>query len=314
MTTPASDFDSPWKEALEEYLKEFFALLLPHIHDDIDWSRPYAFLDKELQQAVREAETGRRVVDKLVQVWLRSGAGIWVLIHIEVQSQQESGFAERMFVYFYRLYDRFKRQVVSIAVLADERARWRPRQFKLALWGCSNQFTFPIVKLLDYRKRQQELEASANPFSIVVLAHLAAQRTRRNMRQRQQTKLRLTRLLYERGYNRERIQSLFRFIDWLLALPQEREAEFWHDVQAYEEEQRMPYVTSVERMGIERGRAEGLREGLRKAIRSILQGRFGPLTSEQEMQIAVADTAALERMIVRLSTANEAKDVLEEND
>jgi len=92
LNTPAIDFDSPWKEALEEYREDFFALFFPQAHAEIDWTRPYAFLHKELQQVVRDADLGRQIVDKLVRVWLLTGADVWVLAHIEVQSQQETLF------------------------------------------------------------------------------------------------------------------------------------------------------------------------------------------------------------------------------
>jgi hypothetical protein len=55
---------------------------------DIDWSRQPVFLDKELQQVVRGAATGRRYVDKLVKVWRLGGEETWVLIHIEVQGRE----------------------------------------------------------------------------------------------------------------------------------------------------------------------------------------------------------------------------------
>ena len=67
-TNPPSDHDSPWKEALEGWFPEFLALLFPAVHTGIDWSRGHRFLDKELQQIVRDAETGRRYADKLVGV------------------------------------------------------------------------------------------------------------------------------------------------------------------------------------------------------------------------------------------------------
>jgi hypothetical protein len=40
------------------------------------------------------------------------------------------------------------------------------------LFGSRVSFTFPIVKLLDYRARWQDLERSTNPFATVVMAHL----------------------------------------------------------------------------------------------------------------------------------------------
>jgi len=253
----------------------------------------------------RAAELGRRVADKLVRVWRRDGGEAWVLVHAEVQNQEEADFARRMFIYNYRLYDRHERQVVSLAVLGDERAGWRPAEYATALWGCGTRFTYPVVKLADYRARRDELEASDNPFATVVLAHLAAQDTRGNAARRQQVKLALTRRLYERGYRRERVLSLFRFIDWLLELPGEEETAFWREIQAYEEERHMPYVTSVERMGVARGRQEGRQEGrdegIREALRRVVRARFQTVPEALEQRIAEADRAALDRMLDRAS-------------
>jgi len=92
------DYDSPWKEALESYFPEFMALLFPAIHGEVDWSRRYEFLDKELQQIVRDAALGRRYADKLAKVWTVEGRETWVLIHVEVQGQPEPDFDERMYI------------------------------------------------------------------------------------------------------------------------------------------------------------------------------------------------------------------------
>ncbi|NET56118.1 MAG: hypothetical protein F6K47_08070 [Symploca sp. SIO2E6] len=97
--TPTSEYDSPWKEALESYFPEFMAFFFHKIHTQIDWQRQWEFLDKELQQVVRDAEVGRRFVDKLVKVWRRNGQQTWVLLHVEVQGSKESVFPNRMYVY-----------------------------------------------------------------------------------------------------------------------------------------------------------------------------------------------------------------------
>jgi hypothetical protein len=94
---PAPDeYDSPWKEALERYFPPFMEFFFPQAYQEIDWSRGYEFLDKELQRVVRSAAVGRRYVDKLARVWRRSGAEAWVLVHIEVQGHAEAGFPERL--------------------------------------------------------------------------------------------------------------------------------------------------------------------------------------------------------------------------
>jgi len=42
------DYDSPWKEILEWYFPDFMAFFFPHAAAQIDWSRGYETLDKEL--------------------------------------------------------------------------------------------------------------------------------------------------------------------------------------------------------------------------------------------------------------------------
>lgn len=116
-----ADYDSAWKEALERFFEQFVAFFFPQAHAGIDWSKGYEFLDKELRQVVRDrdAELGRRLADKLVKVWSKDGEEAWVLVHIEVQEAAERAFAKRMYIYNYRIFDRYDRKVASLAVLAD---------------------------------------------------------------------------------------------------------------------------------------------------------------------------------------------------
>jgi hypothetical protein len=77
---------------------------------------------------------------------------------------------------------------------------------------------------------------------------------RKNAQARKEWKFRLTRRLYEQGYDRQDILNLFRFIDWLMELPDALKQEFRSELAQYEQERQMPYVTSIEQMGIEQGR------------------------------------------------------------
>lgn len=263
MSQPQTEFDSPWKDVIERYFQDFIQFFLPQAHGEIDWTRDYEFLDKELQQVVRDAELGLRLVDKLVKIYRTGGEEAWVLVHIEIQGQPESGFAERMYVYNYRIYDRYKRSVASIAVLGDERSSWRPDQFGYELWGSEVLFRFPVVKLLDYKQQWSAIDASSNPFATVVMAHLKAQETRQKRSERFEWKLAITRRLYELGYGREDVINLFGFIDWVMSLPASLEQEFRLELQQLEAERRMPYITSVERSGIRQGLLEGISLGLK---------------------------------------------------
>lgn len=173
-----------------------------------------------------------------------------------------------MYVYNYRIYDRYQRSVASLAVLGDERSSFRPNQFESELWGCEVFFRFPVVKLIDYQQQWSALEVSSNPFATVVMVHLKAQATRQDRQQRFEWKLAITRGLYEKGYGREDVINLFGFIDWVMSLPAELEQECRQEIQQFEAERRMPYITSVERSGI--------RQGLLKGIELGLKLKFGP--------------------------------------
>jgi hypothetical protein len=257
-----SEFDSPWKEALDLYFELFLLFFFPFAHAEIDWSHDYEALDKELQQIVPEGELGERVVHKLVKVWLKDGSERWVLVHIEVQSQEEGRFPRRMFVYHYRLFDRYDREVVSLAILGDDRPNWRPNHFGYGRWGCRMDFAFPIVKLLDYQAQEASLESDPNPFATVVLAHLKAIETRQDPVNRHDWKLRIARGLLDRGLKAEDVRQLLRFLDWMMDLPLGMEEQFREEVRQYEEEKQMPFITSFERYGIRQGLLEGIELGL----------------------------------------------------
>jgi hypothetical protein len=158
------EVDSPWKDLIELYLEAFVQFFIPPLHAQIDWSQGYEFLEKELSKVVRDAVTRCRRVDKLVKVWLTHQEEMLLYIHIEIQGQVEVDFAQRMFIYHYRLYDRYGARVMSLAILSDQQASWRPQSYHYDQFGCRLTFQFPIIKLLDYQEQWAQLEQSSTPF------------------------------------------------------------------------------------------------------------------------------------------------------
>jgi len=169
-----NDSDTPWKDLLEKFFEPFLAFFFPHIHKDIQWKIPPEFLDKEFQKIVRDAALGRRFADKLVKVHRKNGDETWIYIHVEVQGKEEKVFSERMMVYHYRIFDTYRKPVVSLAVLADGNKEWRPREYVNSLWNCSFSLEFPVVKLLDFDESALLPRIKSNPFALVVLAHQKA--------------------------------------------------------------------------------------------------------------------------------------------
>lgn len=178
-----------------------------------------------------------------------------------------------MFIYSLRIFDFFHQPATSLAILCDEQQTWRPTEYIVQTPGSRHHFEFTSVKLLDYRDRWDSLETSENPFALVVMAHLKTQETRRQSEQRKVWKLNLVRRLYEFGYSRADVLNLFKFIDWIMILPEGLKQSFWEELQAFEQERRMPYITSVEQIGFERGqqlgKQAGREEGREEARRSL---------------------------------------------
>jgi hypothetical protein len=287
-----ADFDSPWKDVLDLLFEQAMELFFPEAHAQIDWARGYEFLDKELQKITADAALGRRTVDKLVKVWLKTGQEMWVLIHIEVQGERETGFETRVYVYNFRSFDRFNVPVATFVILTDEEKNWRPGEYRRDLLGTEVRMKFPAAKLLDFADRWDELEQSNNPFAVVVQAHLTALRTRDNAQDRLQAKWQLTRRLYERGFDKRVIVGLYLFLDWVLTLPEALGVKYKRQLSEYEEEKKMRYVSSIERMGIE----QGIQEGSAGIILRLLQQRFGALDEAVQTHIRALPLRKIEAL------------------
>jgi predicted transposase YdaD len=83
-----------------------------------------------------------------------------------------------------------------------------------------------------------------------------------------------------------------------MSLPKNLEQEFWREIRQWEEETRMPYITSVERLGIEQGMQRGIEQGMQREganlVLRLLNRRLGQVTSSVEKQIRQLSVEQLE--------------------
>ena len=303
MTTnePNANYDEPWKEALGEYFEDFLQFFFPQVHNLIDLSKPPKSLDKELQQITASSDSTLRFADKLFQVWQKNNQETWILIHIEVQSQEESDFSKRMYIYNYRAFDLYEKPVVSLAVLGDERKNWRPSAYGYALGGCEVSLKFPIAKLVDYEAQWQDLETSTNPFAVIVMAHLKTKATTGKPEEREQSKWNIVRGLYDRGFERAEIIKLFQVIDRMMTLPQELKRSFNERVARYEEERTMPLLRNMELEGIEKGTKQNARE----SVITVLRLRLGEVpTVLTDALNNIDDLSLLKQLLEKAVTTN----------
>lgn len=254
-----SDADTAWKEILESYFKDCLDYCLPKLSELINWQRSWTSLDKELQAVTKDTETGKRLLDKLFKVYLKDGREQWILIHVEVQGKPEEKFAQRMFIYGYRIFDKYQQPVVSCAILTDDNKKWCPNRFEIGLAGSYLSSEFLVIKLINYQNKQDELERSNNPFASAILCQLAAVEMKSKPdEQRKQVKFALTRRLYDKGFTKHQVYNLYKFIDWLIGLPKPLELEYKNKVYELEESKKMAYVSFIEKLGMERGKLEGM--------------------------------------------------------
>ena len=165
-----------------------------------------------------------------------------------------------------------------------------------------------MAKLIDYAVSQEQLQASPNPFALVTAAHLYTQKTKHDYAARYDAKIALIRLLYRQGWGRQRILEMFAVLDWMMRLPKVLEQKLWQDIDQIEGETKMRYVTSIERLAIERGVQQGIEKGIEKGEAKVLgrqlTKRFGALSAETTQRLQNATSEQLEMWAERILDAS----------
>ena len=105
-------------------------------------------------------------------------------------------------------------------------------------------------------------------------------------------------MLLESGLSRQDIRQLFRFIDWIMVLPEELAISFKTEIKSYEEARKMRYVTSIERLAKQEGIEEGLQEGR----------QLGVIQSSQDSVIEVLETRFGQVPITIINAVNNIND------
>ena len=124
----------------------------------------------------------------------------------------------------------------------------------------------------------------------------------------------MTKGLYAKGYQRQDIINLFQFIDWVMNLPEPLEIQFWQELYQLEEERQMPYITSVERIGFNKGKREGKQEGKQEGeanlVLRLLNRRMGQVSTDLQGVIRQLSIGKLEDLGEALLDFNHEADLV----
>jgi hypothetical protein len=115
--------------------------------------------------------------------------------------------------------------------------------------------------------------------------------------------------LYDRGLSRDDVLQLFCIIDWMMELPEARGQLFIQEAEQIEQEKHMPYVTSIERHGEQRGRTDMLLRALERRFQVVvpeqlatrIRGTTEVTTLEKWLDLAYA-AATFEEFQQRIQT------------
>jgi hypothetical protein len=276
------DKDILWKGLLEWVFDDLLRFVFPNADTLFDMEKGFGFLDKELAELYPEPEkkSDTRVVDKLVKVFRKGGAEEWVLIHIEAQGETKSEdrpfFSERMFRYFYRCLDKYRRPIAAIALFTGPDARQMPGKYEYAFLDTRLHYQYNTLCILDYP--DTELEQSDNPFAWVVLAAKKALLQGKGLDNKLlKGKLFIFRKLYEKGvFASQKLQAILTFLNNYVRFEDpEYNRKFRDEIDKItDKKDTMDIFEQVAEWrreeGIEEGLKKGLKEGLEKAVKVLL--------------------------------------------
>ena len=275
VTVPAPiDHDRLFKELLETFFAEFVELFFPEVYQAIDLTH-LNFYQQEIFTDVTVGE--KHVVDLLAETRLKGEEGL-ILIHVENQAYVQKDFAERMFVYFARLYQKFRCPILPIAVFSYGAIREEPDSFQLG---------FPFLDVLRFRFYKLELTKrnwrdyiqGENPVAAALLSKMGYR-----AEEKVQVKMEFMRMLARMQLDPARMTLLMGFFETYLRLNEAEEDEFQAKMEKLELEE-VSKLMEITTSWHEKGRAEGRIEGQIEIMMWLAKKRFGEVPSDLEREI-----------------------------
>lgn len=268
--------DTLWKSILEDMIVYFLRFFYEEADQIFDLTKKVEFLDKEMSQISREEELeSPKFVDKLVKVFTKEGEEKWILAHIEVQGYSDPTFEERLFIYHYRIFDRYRKRIATMVILSDESKTYHPTRYYSEFLDTKSIFQFKTYKVLD--QNEAELNSSKNPFAFVILTVLLALKKKEKKRKKEdeedivQLKIELARNLLGRKFSKPVIRGLYQFIrNYVVFDKNENNRKFDMIIDSITEKHKTMGIVEVIRerekkaihdAGIEKGIEKGMKKG-----------------------------------------------------
>ncbi|MDD2443041.1 MAG: Rpn family recombination-promoting nuclease/putative transposase [Desulfotomaculaceae bacterium] len=289
MTANQIDHDRLFKELLETFFVEFMELFFPEAAPAIDLMH-IKFLQQEIFTDVTIGE--KRKVDILVETRLKGEPGL-ILIHVEPQAYEQKKFNERMFIYFSRLYEKYRRKVLPIAVFSYDRVRDEPDRFELG-FSFLEVLNFQFYKLELKKLNWREYIHTDNPVAAALLSKMGFK-----PEERVKVKLEFMRMLVRMRLDPARMELLTGFFETYLNLNSEEKEQYNRELGKLDSEE-AGVIMQITTSWHAEGRAEGRVERTGEIICKYLARKFGE------------KSAGLQQKVVQITELEKLDDILEE--
>lgn len=253
--------DLLWKAVLEDLFDDFLLFFYPGARELFDLDKGFEYLDKELEQLFPPGEDNYapRYVDKLVKVFTLAGSEAWILVHVEVQGYADPDFAERMFLYYCRILDKYKKPITAFAIYADSNKNFHPKHYLQDFLGTKVCYEFNTCKIIDLDGT--ELEASNNPFAMALLsAKLSLSRPGIKDQQLFNLAYDLARRLLRKEMPKEKIRNVMNFLRYYLRFENPEMIAKFEDQLAILTERGT--TMGIEEFLLDQARKEGIEKGV----------------------------------------------------
>jgi len=262
--------DTLWKSILEEIFDDFLFFFFPDADKLFDLTKGFEYLDKELEQLFppEQNEYATRYVDKLVKVFTLTGSEQWILIHIEVQGYNDKHFAQRMFTYFYRIFDKYNKPITAFAIFTEENKQFNPNVFEQEFLGTRLRYEFNIYKVID--QSEEELSQSNNPFAQVILTVLAAIKSK-GLEEEEvfNIKIELTRRLLSKNIPKNKIRAIMNFLRYYIHFENpEMNLKFDKEIDEITQNKK---TMGIEEFLLDRAEKKGIEKGRIEVVKSLLK-------------------------------------------
>ncbi|KFZ42239.1 transposase [Anoxybacillus flavithermus] len=272
------DHDRLFKELIQTFFEEFIILFFPTMHEHIDFQH-VSFLSEELFTDVTAGEKYR--VDLLVETKLK-GEDSLIIVHIENQSYVQPSFPERMFIYFSRLFEKYRKHIVPIAVFSYDTIRDEPSTFTLQFpFGHVLNFHFFTVELR--KQNWRNYIRNDNPIAAALLSKMGYTES-----ERVELKKQFLRMLVRMELDEAKQRLLFGFFETYVKLSDEEERRLRSEVnemETKEKEQVLGLMISYERQGMRQGMKHLIQTMVKKGMSVKDIANVTDLTEEEVKQL-----------------------------